>query len=326
MSISAAASSPLDAIRERFPHLGAPRQMLRLSPSGLSVFDAVQARAMGKMDVDGDGGLTAAELSAGISGGKAPGAVDPAYFAAMDKDSDGKLQLSELQASAMFGMNTLNALLGAQEGEPSAEPPARFEASNIGAWMVREADQDGDGMLTAEEFAAVGPTGDYAPPPEGATFPGSDILSKAGRAFFEADADKDGRLTGEELAKVMEAGPHRLVLGDVMKLASTLMATADTDGDAAISVEEVRATAKSPDGISEMFVQGDTDGDGKLNVAEINAMIDAKPTLYSSGLMRLEDGPSVGDLALRRLLASSLDRLSEAFKQRLEPQSTEITA
>ncbi|OYX33800.1 MAG: hypothetical protein B7Y99_06805 [Caulobacterales bacterium 32-69-10] len=337
MSISPVQTAPYDSLRERAlaataglsrqsGPLASPREIRPISMSGLSVFDAVQARALGKMDVDGDGGLTAAELSAGVPGGKAPGAVDPAYFAAMDKDADGKLQLGELQAASMFGMNTLDALLAAQEGSASTEPPARFEASNIGAWLVREGDGDGDGVLSAEEFAAIGPAGDYAAPREGVEFPGSDILSKAGRAFAEADADKDGKLTGEELAHVMETGPHRIYFGDASNLAPTLMGVADANGDAAISMDEARATAPGVDGLDEAFVQGDADGDGKLSAAEVKAMIDAKPTLYSSGLIKIGEESAAGDIALRRLLLASLDRVSEAFRSRFERPGTETTA
>lgn len=302
------------------------RQMKRLSVSGLSVFEAAQARLLSKMDVDGDGGLTAAELSAGVSGGQTPGAIDPAYFAAVDKDSDGRLQLAELQASSIFGTNTLNALLSAQEGSGASKPAARFEASNIGAWIVSQGDQDGDGVLTAEEFATVGPSGDYAAPRPGVEFPGSDILSKSGRAFVEADADKDGRLTGEELAHLMETGPHRLTFGDASNLAPTLMGVADADGDAAISVDEARAAAKSSNGLKAMFQQGDADGDGKLSAAELKAMIDTKPGFYANGLFKLDDQTVEGHTALRGLLLASLDRVSEAFRARFDPPRTETTA
>jgi Ca2+-binding EF-hand superfamily protein len=301
------------------------RQIKGFSVSGLSVFEAAQARLLSKMDVDGDGGLTAAELSAGVSGGQTPVAIDPAYFAAVDKDSDGRLQLAELQASSIFGTNTLNALLSAQEGSSASKPAARFDASNIGAWIVSQGDQDGDGVLTAEEFAAVGPSGDYAAPPS-VEFPGSDILSKSGRAFFEADADKDGRLTGEELAHLMETGPHRLTFGDASSLAPTLMGVADADGDAAISIDEARAAAKSSNGLKAMFQQGDADDDGKLTAAELKAMIDARPGFYSNGLFKLDDQAVEGHAALRGLLLASLDRVSEAFRARFDPPRTETTA
>ena len=202
--------------------------------------------------------------------------------------------------------------------------------------MVSEADQDGDGGLTAEEFAAVAPKGDYAAPAPGVEFPGSDILSKAGRAFFQADADKDGKLTGEELANVMETGPHRLTIGDATHLAPTLMGVADSNGDGALTLDEARAAAKTPGGLEVLFKQGDTDGDSKLSITEMKAMIDAKPTLYSGGLLRFDEntGSSTfaafniepGDLALRALLLRSLDRVSETFRAQFEPPRTQTTA
>ncbi len=307
------------------PDASARRQIGPISITGLNVFDAAQARILGKMDTDGDGGLTAAELSAGFSKGQAPGAIDPAYFAAMDKDSDGKLQLGELQASSIFGMNTLNALLSAQEDAGAAKPSGRFEASDIGAWLVSQGDQDGDGVLSAEEFASVGPSGDYAAP-QNAAASGSAILSKSGRAFAEGDVDKDGRLTGEELAHLMETGPHRLTIGDATRLTPTLMRVADSDGDESLSIEEARATAKSSKGVEAMFQQGDTDHDGKLSAAELKTMIDAKPGFYGQGLLKLNEDAVEGHTALRGLLLASLDRIGEAFRAQFDPPRTETKA
>jgi Ca2+-binding EF-hand superfamily protein len=308
------------------------RSIRPLSASGLGVFEGVQARVMSKMDANSDGGLSAAEIAGGVPGGKALGTLDPAFMAALDKNSDGRLQLGELQASSMFDMNTLDALIGIQEGQeaeantsPAPSYGRRFEASNIGAWMVNEADQDGDGALTAEEFASIGPAGEFAPRTD-VEFPGSDILSKSGRAFFEADANKDGKLGGEELAYLMETGPHRITMGDATRTAPTLMAMGDTDGDAALSLDEARSVAPNVDGLDAAFVQGDTDRDGKLSAAEMKAMVDGKPTLYAHGFARIQDGPSAGDLALRRLLLASLDRMSEAFRSQLQPPASEITA
>lgn len=305
-----------------------PRSIRILSASGLGVFDAAQARVMGKMDADKDGALSATELATSAPGGRALGAVDPAFFAALDKDADGKLQLAELRASSIFDMNSLNILLSAQEtqGAPEAEPKARFEASNLGAWMVGEADQDGDGLLNADEFAAYAPTGEYAPQPDREPFPGSDILSKAGRAFFETDTDQDGKLSGEELAHLMETGPHRFTMGDTTNLAPTLMEVADSDGDAGLSVDEAKAAVRTSDGLTELFGQGDTDGDGKLSTAEMKAMVDARPTFFANGISALGDAPSAGEMALRRLLMSSLDRLSERFRAQLQPEPVDIRA
>jgi Ca2+-binding EF-hand superfamily protein len=298
-----------------------PRTVLpskAFSLSGSSVFEGAQARLMGKMDLDGDGGLTAAELAAGLAAGKPLGAVDPAYFAAMDKDSDGKLQLGELQPSQLFSMNSLNALLSQQEAAPAE---GRWQAGGIGDWLVSEGDTDGDGQLSAEEFAAVGPAGEWQP----GSHPDA-ILSKADRAFAEADADQDGRVSAGELAKLMQGGLHRVYLGDATNLAPTLVGVADTDGDAAVSLDEARALAPSVEDLDAAFVQGDADGDGKLNAAEMKAMVDARPTLYGSGLLRIDDAPATGDVALRRLLLASLDKVSEAFRQRLDPPVRETTA
>jgi hypothetical protein len=124
----------------------------------------------------------------------------------------------------------------------------------------------------------------------------------------------------------MEAGPHRIYFGDAGNLAPILMGVADTDGDAAILAEEARAVAKSPNGLDAMFQQGDTDGDGKLNTDEVKAMIGAKPELYSSGLLRPDGESSAAHIALRGLLLASLDKVSEAFKARLESPRVQITA
>ena len=276
--------------------------------TGDTVFQAAQARIFGKVDGDGDGALSAAELGALAQSG----AIDPAYFAAFDKDADGKLRLDELQPSKLFSMNTLDALLGAQ-AEAAGEVGHRFEASNIAAWMVGEGDQDGDGMLSAEEFAAVGPEGEWKPLSGATPDPalGQDILSKAGRAFFQADKDKDGVLTSEELAALMEGGLHRVYIGqDVSGMAPNLMDRADSDGDRALSLAEARATGTNPAGLDTLFQEADADADGKLSADEIAAQVDRRAAYYRSGLARLgPDMPSEGENALYRMLRASLDQL-----------------
>lgn len=284
---------------------------IKASLSGDTVFKAAQARVLKVLDGDGDGALSAAELGSLSSGG----AIDPAYFAAFDKNADGKLRLEELQPSKLFSMNTLNALLGAQterggdvEGGGSA-----FEASNIAAWMVGEGDQDGDGLLSAEEFAAVGPAGEWKPVSSGAPDPalGQDILSKAGRAFFQADTDKDGALTAEELAALMENGLHQVYIGqDVSGMTANLIGRADADGDQALSLAEAGAAGANPAGLDALFQQADADADGKLTADEIAPLVDRRSDYYRGGLVRVgQDMPSEGEGALYRLLRASLDQL-----------------
>lgn len=117
-------------------------------------------------------------------------------------------------------------------GDRGAGAP-RFEE------MFKQADADGDGKVTQEEFAAF----------------------RAAR-FAAADADGDGKLSPEEMEAAREARRMERVQGMVARL--------DTDGDGLLSAEELAAGAPER-GPEAMFGMLDADEDGALTMEEIQA-------------------------------------------------------
>jgi Ca2+-binding EF-hand superfamily protein len=154
--------------------------------------------------------------------------------------------------------------------EPTAGCPQRGQPDPFTFF-----DRDGDGAVTAAEFA----------PPQRPEHPGMpDEAERTARhqaAFAAADADGDGRLTKDELAVALA------------KLREAVFARIDADHDGAISRDEFLAIPHPGQGAGKgdgqgkgpgqgqghggrhgppdpaaAFAKADADGDGKLTVAE----------------------------------------------------------
>lgn len=126
-----APSTPI-AAPEAEPDKEAPRTRADVPKNELKKFDARQAE-MKKFDTNGDGILQASELSAS-SGDK---------FDAADKNKDGTLTPDEMEAS----LEAFKAEQGKAQGQGMAnEQAARLKNK------YRQADTDGDDVLSAEEY------------------------------------------------------------------------------------------------------------------------------------------------------------------------------
>lgn len=121
--------------------------------------------------------------------------------------------------TAVFGASTMIA--GAQDSETRAKPPS----------IVERFDQDGDGLLSADEFPG-----------------GSD-------EFSQLDSDGDGYLDDSEI-------PHGPPHGGPGP--GDMMTELDEDGDGLLSASEF----PGPD---DQFTTLDTDGDGYLSSEELAA-------------------------------------------------------
>ncbi|MCR8546812.1 EF-hand domain-containing protein [Salipiger sp. P9] len=131
----------------------------------------------------------------------------------------------------------------AQRGDAQGRAPMMLE-------MFDQLDADGDGKVTKDELAAMGPAA----------------------AFAEADANGDGALEGDELTafqaaqdKAREARRQQMMLQRF-----------DADKDGKLSLEEMQANARGP---AQMFDRLDTDKDGAVSKDELSALQQMRPMM-----------------------------------------------
>lgn len=146
-----------------------------------------------KTDVDKSGGINLEELTAvapakGLQGGNAPDAT--AIFEGMDSDASGSVSKEEFTTAFQQIENGMKStLLGAQEQSQTQSIEDIFAA----------ADENNDGTLTKDEFAAAAPQG---PPPGGP--PPTDETSDASAIFDSLDTNEDGTVSVDELAAALD--------------------------------------------------------------------------------------------------------------------------
>lgn len=172
-----------------------------------------------------------------------------------------------------FDTATLSSLLSAQQ---SGESPA--------ASLLSLADENGDGSLGIEELgSALGVE-----------------TSELTESFGQVDTDGDGQVTEAELDAGMKAmferngppGPP-----SEADLASSLLSIADTDEGGSLSLSEILSAMGEEENaeVSETFASYDTDGDQALSSEEltsaIESMISKMLSAYTSS--STDDGKSV---------------------------------
>jgi Ca2+-binding EF-hand superfamily protein len=171
-------------------------------------------------------------------------------------------------SAQQFALGTLKSLISAQEGPPSS--------ADLAGQIVKAADTDGDGNLTADEIAkALGTTS-------------SDQLTAA---VGKLDTDGDGKLSAGELTAALDSrkahhARHHGLAQSSESLASQLIKTADSDGDGSVSQDEVKSLlgdAAGGDGFATAFGKLDGDSDGKLSASELASAIDAFRTAHFGG-------------------------------------------
>lgn len=135
-----------------------------------------QQRIGARLDVDGDGALTAQELSKIEKQGHGKnGRPQAALFAALETPAAPQTVAPEPAAATRFGKETLGALIDAQA---------------IAEKIMGAVDADEDGAFTLDELKE-------ALPGKSGHAPGR--AAHAERAFDRVDADSDGKVTLAEL-------------------------------------------------------------------------------------------------------------------------------
>ena len=244
-----------------------------------------------------------------------------ALFAASDRDSDGKLNSREVRASGLLSPDNVQALLGMDD---------------LGAWTVSQADGDGDGGLSYEEYTetrGAGPTEATFVAPNGEKIALQGFrLDVAPAVFKSMDGDSDGRLSANELnAHLTPQEGHAAYnpSAGAERMPEHLVSRNDADGDGALSADELRRAMEAPayDGkddatrIDTLIATADSNKDGKLSSDEFGAFA-AQPGRIS--FFDQDEASGVSRVVLARLLQSTFAQLRNDF---VAPQArTDVTA
>lgn len=281
-----------------------------LNISGMAIDGAVKQQVFKAFDADQDGLVSAEELAK--LGNKDPAKLaDPqAMISVFDRNGDGALDQREFGASKLLNGQNLKTLLGAQD------------ETGVAGWLVSRADADGDGALSADEYATVAPpTRAGRIDADGRSVPEAQEETNA-RDFGRIDVDQDGRLSTEELTESLRTGPRLIQFGDNGKATNALAARNDTDGDGALSLDELSSAATAAGlastHVTDLLKAADGDGDAKLSADELAAAASRNPSLYR--LTPIGAGftpPSGGDLLLSRLLRATVNNLSDQMASQL---------
>jgi len=189
-------------------------------------------KIIGDLDTNGDGALSTDEISAG--------GEQAQKILSADSDGDGNVTLDELLADISKNQQNIGGM----------QPPSAEDMANS---IIEEFDTDGDGVLSTDEISA---SGEHA----------QDILG--------ADADGDGTVTMDEL--VIDISEHQPMGGmqppSVEDIASGIIDELDTDGDSALSTDEISASGES----STTIQAADANEDGTVTMEELIAYLSEK--------------------------------------------------
>lgn len=156
-------------------------------------------------DADGDGEMSASELSSALAanapeGAKGRGIEDKMasdIMSALDTDGDGGLSSSEISSAittAAANQSSTQATRGAQGHHHGPPPSGGAEGASASSGVFESLDTNQDGTVSAEELAAANSSDSAS-----GTSAASDLIKTA-------DQDGDGTLSGGEFAAMLEQG------------------------------------------------------------------------------------------------------------------------
>lgn len=308
MDISAS-SGAAEAYRA-FHHetrLGLP---LSLDRAGGAILASVKDQVFKTFDADQDGKVTAQEIAKLGNNDPDKLADKQTLVSVFDRNGDGALDAGEFGASKLLTGKNLQTLLGVQD------------EAGVAGWLISRADTDGDGSLSAEEYATVASPSVRS----GRIVDGESVWDPAetvnAEMFGWTDADKDGQLSAEELATKLKAAPQIYRFGDSSQATGALAARNDGDGDGVLSADELKAAAKAqdldPGAVDDLMRSADRDGDARLSADELRAASQRRPKLFQlGGVGGVPDIPSTGEVLLARLLSSTVRALNDQMTSEL---------
>ncbi|MBI1260122.1 MAG: hypothetical protein GC184_00195 [Rhizobiales bacterium] len=147
------------------------------SQSSSYYLQQLQQSLFNKADANSDGGISLEEFSAGDQAKSADKSKIENLFKQIDSSGDNTLSSDELSAffSSMASSTQGSFIQLQQQGgfDPATD-------------LLNRADEDGNGTISADEFAAAGPQGSDS--------------TKSAELFSKIDSDGDGELTSDELS------------------------------------------------------------------------------------------------------------------------------
>jgi Ca2+-binding EF-hand superfamily protein len=147
---------------------------------------------IGQVDTDGDGQLSAGEMTAALNQGGNNVSSDAvsAAVAKVDTNGDGKLSADELTAAVQQQLTQLQE----HHHHRHHGGGAGVSSADLGAKIIGAGDANGDGALSQDELAnELGKAG--------VSMSSSDLTA----AFKKLDSNGDGALSGAELAAAIDA-------------------------------------------------------------------------------------------------------------------------
>jgi Ca2+-binding EF-hand superfamily protein len=281
-----------------------------LDMGGMAILAAVKDQVFKAFDADQDGKVSAQEIAKLGNNDPDKLADKQALVSAFDRNGDDGLDAGEFGASRLLDGKNLQTLLGVQD------------EAGVADWLIARADSDGDGSLSAGEYAGVASPAVRS----GRIVDGENVWDSVedvnAQHFDWTDTDKDGRLSAEELATKLKAAPQIYRFGDSSQATGVLVTRNDGDGDDVLSADELTAAAKAqdldPSAVDDLMRSADRDGDAKLSADELRAASARRPSLFAvDQVSGAPVPPSNGEALLARLLSSTLRSLNDQMASEL---------
>lgn len=244
----------------------------------------LSGKVVDSRDADGDGKLTTKEIN-----------LSTESFTKADTDSDGVLSEEELAAGIESDMQVMQEVMNQfmaggktpdfneLQNLMSDSSTERPSAADTSSKIISDYDGDGDGMLSTSELAIdedafnqLDSDGDGNVSQEELTSTLTDDGEAAMQLFAQLRSGKN--LPDFEALKNLMASSQR---PDADEVSASVIANSDTDGDGALSADEVNVS-------SALFSSLDTDGDGVVSQEELaaaftNTFAEMDQELASSG-------------------------------------------
>lgn len=177
--------------------------------------DDVASAVMSAGDTDGDGLLSASEISTALSANApsdapadASGKMASDIVSALDSDGDGSLSTSEI-STAISNAASSDSSAQATRGPPPGPPPSGGAGGSSGVFESLDTNQDG--VVSAEELAAANGSDST----DATTSAASDLIKAA-------DQDGDGSLSGGEFYAMLDQSKDTSTTDSTSSLTSLL--------------------------------------------------------------------------------------------------------